>query len=44
MAFEFESVDEAERWLDGDTKRLFLEAVESAFDNGAIKEISLFVK
>ena len=44
MAFEFESVDEAERWLDEDVKRLFLEAVEAAFDNGAIKEISLFVK
>ena len=32
--------DQAERWLEDDTKRLFLEAVASAYDKGQILNIT----
>ena len=44
MAFEFDSIDDAEKWLDDDIKRLFLEAVEAAYDNHTLDEITIFVK
>ena len=34
-------VDVAEKWLDADIKRLFLEAVEAAFDSDNISTITI---
>lgn len=41
MQRDFSSVEEAEKWLDKDCKRLFLEAVEAAFDGGRIVKITV---
>lgn len=41
MKIHFKSVEEAEKWLDGDYKRLFLEAVEAAYDNHKIATITV---
>ena len=40
MQKNFSSVEEAEKWLDNDCKRLFLEAVGAAFDKGRIETIT----
>lgn len=36
MQAEFISVEAAEKWLDADYRRLFLEAIEVAYNNGTI--------
>ena len=41
MKSRFNSVEEAEEWLDKDVKRLFLEAVETAYDNNKIATITV---
>ena len=41
MKSHFKSVEEAEKWLDSDYKRLFLEAVEAAYDSHQIASISV---
>ena len=41
MKSRFNSVEEAEEWLDKDCKRLFLEAVEAAYDNNKITTITV---
>ena len=41
MKCRFNSVEEAEKWLDKDIKRLFLEAVEAAYDSHKIATITV---
>lgn len=41
MKNRFLSTERAERWLDADIKRLFLEAFEDAYLNGKVSEIVL---
>lgn len=41
MKADFPSVESAEKWLDTDIRRLFLEAVESAYDKGLICGITV---
>lgn len=41
MQRDFRSVEEAEKWLDKDSKRLFLEAVEAAYDSNKIATITV---
>ena len=41
MKSRFNSVEEAEEWLDNDCKRLFIEAVEAAYDNNKIATITV---
>ncbi len=38
---DFPSVESAEKWLNADIRRLFLEAVESAYDKGWICGITV---
>ena len=39
MKETFPNVKDAEKWLDDDIRRLFLEAVANAYDEGAIEDI-----
>ena len=39
MHNDFKSVEDAEKWLDADIKRLFLESVEAAYKNGVLLKI-----
>lgn len=39
---EFESVEDAEKWLDNDIKRLFLEAFKSAYEEGRVTNIEIY--
>lgn len=43
MKSDFPSVEDAEKWLDADIRRLFLEAVEVAYNENRIMGIELFV-
>ena len=43
MRADFPSVESAEKWLDTDIKRLFLEAVGAAYDEGLLCEITVEV-
>lgn len=43
MKSDFPSVESAEKWLDADIRRLFLEAVEAAYNEKRIMGIELFV-
>ena len=44
MAFEFDSIEAAEKWLDNDIKRLFIESVATAFERGEIESITIVKK
>ena len=40
MKNDFSSFEEAVKWLDKDTKRLFLEAVEAVYEEGRLEAIT----
>lgn len=40
MKNDFSSFEEAVKWLDNDTKRLFLEAVEAVYEEGRLEAIT----
>ena len=44
MKNDFSSFEEAAKWLDKDTKRLFLEAVEAVYEEGRLEAITCVEK